>query len=61
MDESTMRADLEKRLAALQRQHADHLALMQAAMAIGRSEGQIIALQQILAGMGSPTTPTDEP
>lgn len=61
-DIARMKADLTARLAALERQHADQMALFRAGMVMAQTEGQIVALQQILAGMGSPdATPTDEP
>jgi len=50
MDEHPMQADLTARLAALERQHADQLALFRAGMAIGQTEGRIAELRAILSG-----------
>ena len=50
VNESTMQADLTARLATLERQHADQLALFRAGMAIGQTEGRIAELRAILTG-----------
>jgi len=60
MDDSTMQADLTARLATLERQHADQLALFRAGMAIGQTEGRIAELRAILSGFDqAPAEPAD--
>ena len=60
MDETTMQADLTARLEALERQHADQLALFRAGMAIGQTEGRIAELRAILSGFDQAVAEPDD-
>ena len=60
MDETTMQADLTARLEALERQHADQLALFRAGMAIGQTEGRIAELRAILTGFDQAVAEPDD-
>jgi hypothetical protein len=61
MDEARMRADLAARLAALERQHGDQLALFRAAIAMGQLEGRMAELRLVISGLdGTGTEETDD-
>jgi len=59
MDTTTMHADLTARLAALERQQSDTMALFRAAHVLGAAEGRLAELREVLAGM-TPDPPTDD-